>query len=131
MATTITAPTTLTNDPKFLSFIASVQEILSENARKFNHIERMDVEVEHSPKFTRVYAVEVPKSGSASIRQNHRRIFAFVATTDSNSVALGKVKRGDVMKPATYKAPARHARGNIYDAFNGISRLTAYGPAYL
>lgn len=38
---------------------------------------------------------------------------------------------GDVLKPATYKAPAKHARGNLFDSDGGVGKLTAYGPAYL
>jgi hypothetical protein len=38
---------------------------------------------------------------------------------------------GDVLKPASWKAPAKHARGNIYDAKNGLGTMSAYGPNYL
>jgi hypothetical protein len=38
---------------------------------------------------------------------------------------------GDVLKPATWKAPAKHARGNIFDASNGLGSMGPYGPAYL
>lgn len=38
---------------------------------------------------------------------------------------------GDVLKPAGYKTPARHARGNIFDEHNGLSRMGPHGPAYL
>jgi hypothetical protein len=38
---------------------------------------------------------------------------------------------GDVLKSASYKAPAKGARGNIFDASNGMSRMTTYGPEYL
>lgn len=56
---------------------------------------------------------------------------AFVALSDNQTVALGAIKRGDVMKPASYKAPAKHARGNIFDAKNGLGSMGQYGPAYL
>ncbi|WP_316200985.1 MULTISPECIES: hypothetical protein [unclassified Bradyrhizobium] len=38
---------------------------------------------------------------------------------------------GDVLKPASYDKPAKHARGNIFDAQNGLGKITQYGPAYL
>lgn len=38
---------------------------------------------------------------------------------------------GDVLKPATYKAPARHSRGNIFDENQGMKFMGPYGPAYL
>lgn len=48
------------------------------------------------------------------------RIYAFIDTTN-----------GDVLKPATFRAPAKHARGNIFDASNGLASVNHYGPAYL
>lgn len=38
---------------------------------------------------------------------------------------------GDVLKCAGWKAPAPHARGNIYDPANGLGTMGPYGPAYL
>lgn len=38
---------------------------------------------------------------------------------------------GDVLKAAGWNAPAKHARGNIFDESNGLSKMGEYGPAYL
>jgi hypothetical protein len=38
---------------------------------------------------------------------------------------------GDVLKPATWSKPAKHARGNLRDEHNGLGRMGPYGPAYL
>jgi hypothetical protein len=38
------------------------------------------------------------------------------------------VKKGDLLKPASWKAPAKHSRGNIFD---GTDKWTFYGPDYL
>jgi len=38
---------------------------------------------------------------------------------------------GDVLKAAGWKAPAKHARGNIFDEHNGLGSMGEYGPAYL
>jgi hypothetical protein len=38
---------------------------------------------------------------------------------------------GDVLKPANWKAPAKHARGNIFDVKNGLGWMGPHGPAYL
>ena len=38
---------------------------------------------------------------------------------------------GDILKPATWAAPAKHARGNIFDQDNGTRSVSAYGPDYL
>ena len=38
------------------------------------------------------------------------------------------IKKGDLLKAATWKAPAKHARGNIID---DTARYGVYGPEYL
>lgn len=43
-----------------------------------------------------------------------------------------EIETGDILKAATFKAPAKHARGNIWDADAGRSSMTAAGHiAYL
>lgn len=49
-----------------------------------------------------------------------RSVFAFINKSN-----------GDVLKPATWATPAKHARGNIFDGSNGMKFMTVYGPAYL
>ena len=41
------------------------------------------------------------------------------------------IATGDVLKAASWKTPAKHARGNIYDECNGLKGMGPYGPAYL
>ena len=38
------------------------------------------------------------------------------------------VLKGDLLKPASYKSPAKHSRGNIFD---GSDKWNFYGPNYL
>jgi hypothetical protein len=38
---------------------------------------------------------------------------------------------GDVLKAESWAKPAKHARGNIFDEYNGLSMIGPYGPAYL
>ena len=38
---------------------------------------------------------------------------------------------GDVLKAASWKAPAKHARGNIYATDNGLECMDSYGAKYL
>lgn len=37
---------------------------------------------------------------------------------------------GDVLKASGWSAPAKGARGNIFDSANGLGRMNEYGPAY-
>ena len=52
-------------------------------------------------------------------------IWAFIALTD----APAKVQVvGDLLKPASWRAPAKHSRGNI---LTGTAAYGPYGPTYL
>lgn len=54
------------------------------------------------------------------VEESGKSVYAFIDKTN-----------GDVLKPATWNAPAKHARGNIFDESNGLSMMVWYGPAYL
>lgn len=58
-------------------------------------------------------------------------IWAFIAVGDGHSKGMGHYKKGDIFKSASYKTPAKHARGNIFDDAKGMEHVTSYGPAYL
>jgi hypothetical protein len=53
-------------------------------------------------------------------RGTGRSVWAFIDKTN-----------GDVLKPAGWKAPAKHARGNIFDLSFGLKNCNHHGPAYL
>ena len=38
---------------------------------------------------------------------------------------------GDILKPASWKTPAKQKRGNLFDAHNGLATADHYGPGYL
>jgi hypothetical protein len=57
-------------------------------------------------------------------------VYCFVALQDNTTKALGHVVAGDIHKAATYKAPAKHARGNVFDE-DFAKHLTPYGAEYL
>jgi hypothetical protein len=38
------------------------------------------------------------------------------------------IKKGDLMKPASWSKPAKHSRGNIFD---GTAKYSYFGPQYL
>lgn len=62
-----------------------------------------------------------------------RSSWAFVALADGMSKAMGSYKRGDIFKAASWAAPAKYARGNVFDTSHGptcnVHRWT--GPEYL
>lgn len=55
-------------------------------------------------------------------------VWGFIAKADGVHKGLPMVE-GDVFKPASYKAAAKHVRGNIYDGKNNWYAWT--GPNYL
>jgi len=56
---------------------------------------------------------------------NQRTVWGFIVNTDNDK----KFKRGDILKPAGWAAPARNkARGNV---FEDLSWVQWTGPAYL
>jgi hypothetical protein len=57
------------------------------------------------------WAVIWKKDGSGT----GKSAYAFICLQDGETKALGKVKMGDIHMPATYKAPAKTARGTILD----------------
>lgn len=57
-------------------------------------------------------------------------VYCFVCLQDGFTRTLGVLKAGDIHKAAGYKAPAKHARGNVFnDDF--AKCLTEYGIVYL
>lgn len=60
-----------------------------------------------------------------------RSVYAFVRLTDGENKTLGKLKAGDIHRPASYKIPAKHARASVFDADFGASCAGVYGVAYM
>jgi len=57
-------------------------------------------------------------------------IYAFVALKDNFTKNLGQIMAGDIHKPASYKAPAKHRRGSVFSSdFNNC--LTPHGIVYM
>jgi len=56
---------------------------------------------------------------------NGTTIWAFIALTDEVTKAQ---QVGDLLKPASWRAPAKHSRGNV---ITGTAAYGPYGPEYL
>lgn len=64
------------------------------------------------------------------------RKYKKIVRTDANGSGRGvhvfvDTTNGNVLKSASWSAPAKHARGNIFKADNGLNCMGAYGAAYL
>lgn len=100
-------------DQALTSFLHDSQKKV--DAQK-NEIETVTLEKAVGPKYIKiVHAIKHNNSGKVVSRS----AWAFVDK-----------ETGDVFKPASWKAPAKHARANIFKP-NTWSSVSAYGPAYL
>jgi hypothetical protein len=79
-------------------------------AKHFYSPDATTFEIERGPKNVRVVRVD----GSS------RSVHCFV-----------EIASGTVLKAAGWKVPAKHARGNIFDEWNGLKTMGPHGAAYL
>jgi hypothetical protein len=108
------------SSPEFVSFLQGAQKLLdthlAEMCPNLVTLQADVLVVEEGPRYLRIVReTRVKSSGEVVSRSAH-------AFLDRAS--------GDVLKAAGWKAPAKGARGNIFDAANGLARMSAYGPAY-
>jgi hypothetical protein len=91
-------------------FVALSQAIIVTHTRaNFPNLTPGELEVDPGRRYVRIWC---KAHGS-------RSAWAFVDKTN-----------GDILKPASWRAPAKHARGNIFDA-NPVANTGAYGPHYI
>jgi hypothetical protein len=110
------------NTPEFVSFLKGLTEIV--NADTAPGCEK-ELVVDVRTKF--IVILTKYKDDGVSGQQS---TYAFCAREDFESKTLGKVRAGDILKPASYKAPAKHARGNLFDP-NPLDMCGKYGLEYL
>ena len=97
----------------FLSFIEGCQRIHSEHmACQFPNSTPEEISYKTGRRYIRVIRTGAYDAG--------RSAHCFVDLTN-----------GDVLLAGSWTAPARHARGNIFDEHNGLGSMGEYGPAYL
>lgn len=66
--------------------------------------------------------------GNKYIKLSHNRsVWGFISRYDGMMKGF-PIKKGDLLKPASYNSPAAHSRGNIID---GSAKYNVYGPNYL
>lgn len=65
----------------------------------------------NSDKWVKVLTIENQNDGTSRVSS----VYAFIVLQDGQTKTLGTLKAGDIHKPASFKAPAKHARGNVFD----------------
>jgi hypothetical protein len=104
----------LKSNPIVANFIEKVNKERKEYYDKINlSSKEPDLVVEIGNKFIRLW------QGTSC--------WGFISRVDGD-LKGSPIKKGDLLKAATWKAPAKHSRGNIMD---GTARYGVYGPEYL
>lgn len=124
------------DSPEILAFMASIQAAKNADFDKnFSVLEKPLYVCDRGSKFLAIDVISHPskigkKDAGGRPEYTGRSVFCFIAAADSESKTLGKVKRGDILKAAGYKAPAKHVRGSIF-ATDPTSGVSLYGANYL
>lgn len=101
-------------DEKLASWLAGCNKLLDVRNAEFSKTAPEHLELQPGRRYIRVVCKD---NLTPSV---HVSAWAFI---DRNN--------GDVLKADSWKKPAKHARGNIFDADNGLKYVTEYGPNYL
>lgn len=106
--------------PQFQTWFAGVQSLVANHfATEFPTLIPDVMTVSFGGRYVKVTAEKWQTVGGERKRIQDM-VWAFVDRTN-----------GDVLKPASWRAPAKHARENIFSDTNGLKGLTPYGPPYL
>lgn len=98
-------------------FVSSLKKRLNEHKARLGltYFDEYDVTVSETPKYFKIYSFEV-KDGKRWRNDGGTNIKAFIDK-----------KTGDIYKPASWKAPAKHARGNVLSSENGMEAFDESG----
>ena len=116
-----------TSDQAFTLFIGHAQDLINTRwtAQGYTHAKPPKLVVKaEGARYIQVDRVD--DGGAASSRSVH----CFIDRT-GGMVKGAATKAGDILKAASYKTPAKHARGSIFAADFGMSCMGDYGPNYL
>ena len=101
-------------DDRYAKFLTGAQKIVDDfYAARFPNLKPSVLSTHIGRRYVKVITTNQGGEGQ-------RSVWAFIDKTN-----------GDVLKPASWAAPAKHARGNIYNADNGLGNVSWTGPNYL
>jgi len=104
----------LNNNPVVKHFVVEVNEAIRDYYKQYLTNSTPEyIRVDVGRKFIRLWA--------------GTRCWGFISRVDGDHKGA-PITRGDLLKPATWKAPAKHARGNIAD---GTAKWSYIGVNYL
>ncbi len=103
------------------AYLVGVKKMADEHyAKHLTNLVPPTFRAEYGSKYAKI--LKVDDNGS-------RCVHSFIALVDVATKGI-TAKAGDILKPASWSAPARHARGSVFNA-NPVEGVSAYGPDYL
>lgn len=98
-------------------FVKGVQKMVDDEfKRNFKNLKSPVISYKKGGRYYKIIRKERSGSGTS--------VFGFIDGKEGPTF-------GDVLKAASWKAPAKHARGNVFDGTWGLKHVTSYGVAYL
>jgi hypothetical protein len=105
----------MSNDIKtdIMGFAERLQDMIRKHhAQYFPNLKVPNVGIDFGRKYAKIFVRDGDSGG--------RRVHCFVSMGD-----------GAIYKAASWAAPAKHVRGNIYSCSGGLDAVTVYGAHYL
>jgi len=98
-------------DKKFDEFLEGCQKIVDDGMRNYPFGKKLTTR--KGSKYIKIISEDV------GTERNSRTVWGFVERSN-----------GDILKPASWRGPAKHNRGNIFDE-DPLLFIGVYGPAYM
>lgn len=95
---------------------------LPELAKKVGNTNNKEWKVEFGKKYAKITDIYTNGNGARL-----SSVWGFIVLKECTKAGIN-YKPGDLLRPASYKNPANHARGNILE---GTARYDIWGPEYL
>ena len=106
-------------------FVAQVNKMLDSAFADFRT--KTFIEVEYtSDKWAKLFQGTIVDGKT----KKQESVYGFICLKDFETKTLGVLKAGDIHKPASYKSPARHARGNVFRD-DCLKCASSYGLCYM
>jgi len=114
----------------FDTWMTGAQKVIDDHwvVQKFTHAKSPQLVAKHGSRYVAIQRIDRDKDGN--LVSDRGSAHAFIDKLGGKIEGAPSIM-GDVLKPDGWKKPARHARGNIFDANNGLGSMGPYGPAYL
>jgi len=93
------------------AFMHYVEEAEVRYRQANQYLNYVKMEFSESDQWIKIYKNEFSSQSQKFLRQ---AIFCFIAVKDGFTRQLGYFKAGDIFEPASFKAPAKNARGNVF-----------------